>query len=140
MTATDKRSLISESVMVNRIGVHPAGEEPNQYVVRVTPRVSHMTTVREFSTKSKSGLCSWDEVLAPSDCPNGCHPGLPHSLSNKLPQSREGQFDKVVTRLLGLPGPINPTCGQYKSKLTIGAKMMRSLIDTGWGYYFGTSE
>jgi hypothetical protein len=27
--------------------------------------------------------------------------------------SKQGvQFDKVVTGLLGLPGPINPTCGQ----------------------------
>jgi hypothetical protein len=34
----------------------------------------------------------------------------------------------------------NLTSGQYKSKLAIGAKMMRSLIDTGMGYYLGTSE
>jgi hypothetical protein len=36
-------------------------------------------------TKSKLGLCSWDEVLAPSDVQPGHHPGLPHYPSNKPP-------------------------------------------------------
>jgi hypothetical protein len=65
MTATDKRSLISESVTVIRIGVHNAGEEPDQHVVRVTPGISRTTTICKVPTKSKSGLCSRDEVLAP---------------------------------------------------------------------------
>jgi hypothetical protein len=65
----DKRSLISESVVVIQIGVHPVGEEPDQHVVRAVSRVSCMTTVCEVHTKSKSGLCSRDEVLAPSDRP-----------------------------------------------------------------------
>jgi hypothetical protein len=69
MTAPNKRSLISESVMLIQIGVHPAGEEPDQHVVRLASRVSCMTTVREFPTKLKSGLCSRVEVLAPSDRP-----------------------------------------------------------------------
>jgi hypothetical protein len=47
----------------------------------------------------------------------GRHLALSHSPSNKPPRSREVRFDKVVTGLLGLLGPINPTCGQYKSKL-----------------------
>jgi hypothetical protein len=67
MTATDKRSLISESVAVTRVDIHPAGEELDQHIVRATPGVSRTTTVRKVPTKSKSGLCSRDEVLAPSD-------------------------------------------------------------------------
>jgi hypothetical protein len=53
--------------MAIQIGVHPTREEPDQHVVCVTPGVSRMTTVHEVPTKSKSGLCSRDEVLAPSD-------------------------------------------------------------------------
>jgi hypothetical protein len=34
----------------------------------------------------------------------------------------------------------NPTSGQYKSKLTIGAKTTWSLIDIDGGYSLGTSE
>jgi hypothetical protein len=69
MIATSKRSLISESVAVIRIGVHPAGEEPNQHVVRVASLVSRATTIREVPTKSNLGPYSRDEVLAPSDHP-----------------------------------------------------------------------
>jgi hypothetical protein len=43
MKATSMRSLISESVTTIQIGVHPAGEEPNQHVIRVAPRVSRTT-------------------------------------------------------------------------------------------------
>jgi hypothetical protein len=67
MTAADKRSPISDSVTVIRISVHPAAKEPNQHVIRMTPGVSRTTTIREVPTKSKLGLCSWDEALAPSD-------------------------------------------------------------------------
>jgi hypothetical protein len=65
MTATSKLSLLSESVMVIQIGVHPAGEEPNQHVIHVASRVSHTTNIREVSTKLNLGPYSWDEVLAP---------------------------------------------------------------------------
>jgi hypothetical protein len=74
MTAIDKRSLISKSVVVTRIDIHPVGEEPNQHVIRMAPGVSCMTTARELPTKSKSGLCSRDDVLAPTD-----HPARPSS-------------------------------------------------------------
>jgi hypothetical protein len=67
MTAIDNWSLISESVMVIRTDIHPAREEPDQHIICVAPRVSRMATVREVPTKSKSGLCSWDEILATSD-------------------------------------------------------------------------
>jgi hypothetical protein len=122
MTATDKRSLISESITATRIDIHLTGEELDRHVVRVAPRVSRTTTVGEVPTKLKSGLYSRDEVLAPSNVWSGRHSGLPHSPSNKLPWSREWQLDKVVTGLLGLLGPKKPTCGQYKSRLAIGAK------------------
>jgi hypothetical protein len=69
MTTTDKRSLISESVMVIQIGVQSVGEEHDQHVVHVASRVSCMTTIRKVPTKSKRGPSSWDEVLAPSDRP-----------------------------------------------------------------------
>jgi hypothetical protein len=168
MTATDKQSLISESVAATRIDIPPAGEELDRHVVRAAPGVSRTTTVREVPTKSKSGLCSRDEarrdnstrmpdrhpgsqrcpawpsswaavyVLAPSDARPDRYLGLPHSPSNKPPRSREGRFNKVVTELLGLPGPINP--GQYKSKFVIGDKTTWSLIDTGGSYHLGISE
>jgi hypothetical protein len=69
MTAMSKRSLISESVTVIRIGVHPAGKKPDQHIARVAPRVTHMTTIREVPTRSKLGPCSRDKILAPSDRP-----------------------------------------------------------------------
>jgi hypothetical protein len=88
MIATDKRSLISDSVMAIQIGVHPTGEEPDQLTIRVTPGVSHTITICEVPTNSKLVPYSWDEVLAPSDTRPGHHPGLPHSRSNKPLQSR----------------------------------------------------
>jgi hypothetical protein len=38
----DKLSLITESVIVTRIDIHPAGEEPDQYAIRLTPVGSHV--------------------------------------------------------------------------------------------------
>jgi hypothetical protein len=108
MTAIDKQPLISESVMVIRIDIHPTEEEPDQHIIRVAPGVSRTTTVRKVPTKLKSGACSQDEVLSPSDARPDRHPRLPHSPSNKPPQSGEVRFDKIVTGLLGLSGPIKP--------------------------------
>jgi hypothetical protein len=79
-----------------------------QHVVRATLEVTRTTTISEVPTKSKLGPDSRDEVLAPSDARPGRHPGLPHSLSNKPPWSREVRFDKVVTGLLCLSGSIKP--------------------------------
>jgi hypothetical protein len=78
----DKQPLISESVTVTQIDIHSVGEEPDKHVVRAAPRVSHTTTICEVPTKSKSGICSQDEVLALTDAWPGCHPGLPHSPCN----------------------------------------------------------
>jgi hypothetical protein len=72
----------------------------------MAPGVSRMTTVSEVPTKSKSGPCSQDEVLAPSDARPGRHSGLSHSSSNKPPRRREVWLDKVISRLLSLSGPI----------------------------------
>jgi hypothetical protein len=94
--------------MAIRISVHPTGEEPDQHIVCVAPEVSRMTTVYKVPTKSKSGPCSRCEVLAPSDARPRHHPGLPHSPFSKPPRCREVWFDKVVTGLLGLSGPIKP--------------------------------
>jgi hypothetical protein len=63
----DKQPFISKSVAAIQIDIHPAGEEPDQHIVRVALGVSRMTNVREVPTKSKLDPCSWDEVLAPSD-------------------------------------------------------------------------
>jgi hypothetical protein len=60
-----------------------------------------------------SGMKSWPPAIVRPDR----RPGLLHALSNEPPQSWEGWFDKVVTGLLGLPGPINSICGQYKSNV-----------------------
>jgi hypothetical protein len=62
-----KRPLIFKSVVVIQIGVHPAGEEPNQHVIHMAPQVSPTTTFREVPTKPKSRPCSQGEVLPPSD-------------------------------------------------------------------------
>jgi hypothetical protein len=85
MTATDKRSLVSESVTVIQIDIHHAVEEPDQHVICVTPEVSCTTIACEVPIKLKSGLCSQDEILAPSDARPDRHPELPHSHSTKPP-------------------------------------------------------
>jgi hypothetical protein len=103
--------------MVIRIDVHLAREELNQHVVRLASRVSHMTIVYEIPTKSKLGHCSRMKSWPPAIVWPSRHHGLPHSPSNRSPRSREVRFDKIVTRLLGLSGPINLICDQYKSKL-----------------------
>jgi hypothetical protein len=96
MTAIDKWPLITKSVTVTQIDIHHIGEEPDQHVVRTASRASCTTIVCEIPTKS------WlPTIVRPSR-----HPKLPHSPFNKPPWSREVQFDKVVTGLLGLPGPI----------------------------------
>jgi hypothetical protein len=111
----DKWSFISESVTAIWIDIRPVGEESDRHIVRVAPGVSHTTAIGKVPTKSKSGLYSQDEVLATNNARPGRHSGLPQSPSNKLPQSREGQFNEVVTGLLGLPGPIKP---DIRAKMT----------------------
>jgi hypothetical protein len=129
MAATDKRSLISKSVMAIQIGVHLVGEEPDRHILRVAPGVSHMKTFYEVPTKSKSGICSRDEVLAPSDAQPGRHPRLPHSPSNK-----------VVPGLLGLLSHIKPDKWSLQIKACHRGQTARSLIDTGGDHHLGTLE
>jgi hypothetical protein len=64
-----KWPLIFESAAVIRIGMHLVGEEHDQHVIRVAHRVSCTTTFRGLPTRLKSGICSRDEILAPSDRP-----------------------------------------------------------------------
>jgi hypothetical protein len=59
--------MIFESVVTIRIDIDPAGEEPDQHIVRVVSRVSRTTTFRKVSTGSTLGLYSRDEILVPSD-------------------------------------------------------------------------
>jgi hypothetical protein len=106
MTVIDKWSLISESVVVTQIDIHPPSKEHDRHVIHVAPGVSRTITIGEVPTKSKSSLCSRDEVLAPGDARSSLHTEMSHSPSNKPPRNREGRFDKVVLGLLGLSGPI----------------------------------
>jgi hypothetical protein len=135
----DKQSLISESVVATRINIHSTREEPDQHTIRVTARVSRTITICEVPTNSKLGLCTEGEVLAPSDARPSRHPRLPHSPSNRPPRSREVWFDKVVTGLLGLPGPIKPNMWSVQIKACHWGQNDRSLIDTDRGYHTGTS-
>jgi hypothetical protein len=123
-----------------QIDIHPTGEEPGYHVVRMAPRISQPSVKSLLSQNrvSAPGMKSWLPAIVWPDR----HPGLPHSPSNKPPWSREGRFDKVVTGLLDLPGPINLTCGHYKSKIvhwgqndTVLNRHMR-----GGGYHLETSE
>jgi hypothetical protein len=140
MKATDKRSLKSEIVVVSRIDIHPTRKEPDQHAIRVTPGVSHTETICEVPTMSKLVPCSKGEVLAPSDTRLGHHPGLPHFSSNKPCQSRGAIRQSSYWAARFTEPHKNPTCGQYKSKLAIGAKTTQSLIDTNRCYHLGTLE
>jgi hypothetical protein len=104
MTATDKRSLISDSVMVTQINIHHAGEEADQHAVRTTLEVSHTTTICEIPTNSKVDPCSQDKVMAPSNVRPGCHPGLPHSPS-KTTSKEGGVIQQSSYRAIRLIGP-----------------------------------
>jgi hypothetical protein len=69
--------------------------------MHATPRVSRTTIIRKVSTRLKPVLCSWDEVLPSSYTWLSRHPGLPHSPSNKSPQSR-GCCDRTTSEMRGL--------------------------------------
>jgi hypothetical protein len=99
-----KWSLISESVAVIQIDIHPIGEGLDQHVVHMAPWVSRTTTIHEVPTKLKLGPCSRDKSWPSAVVRPDHHSGLPHSPSNKLPRNREVWFNKVVTGLLGLSG------------------------------------
>jgi hypothetical protein len=82
---------------------------------------------------SKSPPCSWDEVLALGLI-------LPPKSKNTT-QSREVQFDIVVTKATRLIRPHKPDMWSvHNSKLAIRAKTARSLTDTSGGYNLETSE
>jgi hypothetical protein len=47
MTATDKWSLISESVAMTQIDILPVEEEPDQHVICTNTGISRTTTIRK---------------------------------------------------------------------------------------------
>jgi hypothetical protein len=71
--------------VVIQIGVYPAGEEPDQHVIRVAHRVSRTTTVCKVPTKSNLAPAPEMKYWPPAIVQPDRHPGLPHSPSNKPP-------------------------------------------------------
>jgi hypothetical protein len=123
MTETDKRSLIFESVVATWIDIHPAEKEPDQHVHTCDRRGLTYDNHSQVPTKSKSGFYSRDEVLAPGDVWSGRHLGLTYSPSNKPPWSREGRFDKVVTKAIRFTGPHKIRYGvSTNQNLSLGPK------------------
>jgi hypothetical protein len=90
MTATDKLPLITESVTATWIDIHPAGEEPDQHAIRLTPRGSHVWQpfTSSYYVEIMPLLMGWS--LGPR----------PHSASKSksTTRSREVRFDIVVTK------------------------------------------
>jgi hypothetical protein len=117
MTATNKQSLISKSVAVIRIGIHPIGVEEPDNMLYAWPLGSHIQQpsvkfLPDQNWAPAPGMKSWLSAIIRPDR----HPGLPHSPSTKPPQSRDMQFDKVVTKLLGLSDPIKPNMWSVQIK------------------------
>jgi hypothetical protein len=85
MTAMSKWLLISKSITTIQIGVHPAGEKPDNTL----HAWSHGLHVQQPSVKSllgqnrlpAPGMKSWFSVIVRPDS----HPELPHSPSMKPP-------------------------------------------------------
>jgi hypothetical protein len=107
-----------------------------------------MTATSKRSLLSTKSLLSQNRVHAPrmKSClpvivrPDR-HSRLPHSTSTKPPRSREVRFDKVVTKLLGLPGPTKSDMRPIQLKpCPPGPKRHGCLIDTDCGYHIETSE
>jgi hypothetical protein len=134
-----KRPLMSVAVI--RISVHPAWEKPNN-TMYTRSRGLH---IQQPSVKSLLGRNQTPTPVMKSWLPAIVWPyrysGLPHSPTIKLPWSREAQFDKIVTKLLGSSNPIKirHAVNTILNLLT-GIKMTRSLIDTCGGYHLGSSD
>jgi hypothetical protein len=131
MTATDKLPLITESVAVTRIDIHPAREEPNQHAIRLTPGGSHIR--QPFA---KSLLCqNWSPT-------HGWSLGSrPHSPSHNILKAR-GAVRWSSYKATRLTGPHkNMTCGQYTTQgLPSGPKMAQTLTDMDGYYHIETSK
>jgi hypothetical protein len=85
MTTMSKRSLISKSVAVIRIVVHPVREEPDNtsYVrpIRSDVRQPSVKSLLGQNQASAPGMKSWFQAIVQP----GCHPGVPHSPSIQPP-------------------------------------------------------
>jgi hypothetical protein len=141
MTATSKQSLISESVVVIWIGVHHAGEKPNN-TLHARSRGLHVQQpfVKSLLCRNRApapGIKSWfSTIVRPSR-----HPILPHSRSIELPWSRKVRFNIIVTKLLGLSDSIKVWHAiNTILNLLIKVKTTRSLIDTDEGYHLWASD
>jgi hypothetical protein len=93
----NKLSLITESVAVTQIDIHPAGEEPEQHVIRLTPGGSHVWQPFASTYSVEIGLLLSGLSLGPRS----------HSLSKSksTTRSREVRFDIVVTKATQLIEP-----------------------------------
>jgi hypothetical protein len=92
MTVTDKLPLITESVAVSRIDIHPAGEEPDQHTIRLT----HIwqSFISPYYVEIEPLVLRWSL---------GSWPHSP-SKSKSTTRSREVQFNIVVTKSTRLIG------------------------------------
>jgi hypothetical protein len=93
----DKLSLITESVTVTRIDIHPTEEEPNQHAIHLTLGGSHIWQpfACPYYVEIEPLLLGWS--LDP-------RPHFP-SKSKSTTQSREVRFDIVVIKATRLIGP-----------------------------------
>jgi hypothetical protein len=106
MTMTDKLPLITKSVIVTWIDIHPAGEEPDQHALRLTPRGSHVWQpfVKSLLHQNRSPAHGWSL---------GSQPHAPSH--NKLKARGAVQWSSY--RATRLTGPHkNPACGQYATQ------------------------
>jgi hypothetical protein len=94
----------------------------------------HRSHVWQPSTKS---LLSWNWAPASG---KKSHPRLPHSPPNKPPQSREVRFNKVVTGLLGLSGPIKSDMRSVQVKACHQGQNDTVFNQHKRGYHLGTSK
>jgi hypothetical protein len=109
----DKLPLITESVTATRIDIHPAGEEPDQRVIRLTPGCSHVWQpfAKSLLRRKRSPVHGWS--LSPR----------PHSPSHNILKAG-GVVRWSSYRATRLIGPHkNSTCGQYTTQsLPSGSK------------------
>jgi hypothetical protein len=88
---------------------------------------SGVTYDNRVPTKSNLGPCSQDEVLAPTDRPVQLS-SWAASFSLQQTASKHGG-----THQQSIQGPINPTCGHYKSKLVHRGQNSMVLNQHRWG-------
>jgi hypothetical protein len=153
----DKLSLITECVTTTWTDIHHARKRtwPTQHTID-SQMLSRMTS------RGSHGDSNWYTPFKGRNLINTPYAWLPEALTYFIKISplsmgevlalglipppttslRQGvRFDKVVTGLLVLPGPIKPDVRSVQnSRLAIRIKMMRSLTDTDGAYHVETSK